>query len=91
MTPMDNDRISKGERSENALDHSISMRSRSGNINGSGRLIAFLYELIRDHVTPGVIEKLMIGLEGGSDTTYEYSNGWLATYCMDVAARLHDQ
>lgn len=49
-----------------------------------GRLVAFLYDLLRDHVTPGVVEKI------AQDATAEtlFTNGWLARYAEDLATRL---
>ena len=51
------------------------LRDRSGNVNFNGKLISFLYELMRDHVPTGVIEKIV---RESSDPDVEYCNGWLA-------------
>jgi hypothetical protein len=49
-------------------------------------LVSFLYELMRDHVPPGVIEEIMRKTMGPSAVVY--TNGWLAKYAEDVANRL---
>lgn len=62
-----------------------SLRSRSGSVKMDSRLVAFLYELMRDHVTPGEVEAIV---QGCSDPNVVYTNGWLALYAADLAARL---
>ncbi len=63
------------------------LRQRSGNVTSDSNLVEFLYLLMRDHATPGVVEELVrITRKGGSDTLF--SNGWLARYAEDVAQRL---
>jgi hypothetical protein len=61
------------------------MRNRSGNVNASSRLTSFLYDLMRDHVTPGVVEELV---RDSADKEVSYTNGWLAQYAFDLATRL---
>jgi hypothetical protein len=34
------------------------LRVRSGSVNIKSRLVSFLYDLLRDHLTPGVVEEL---------------------------------
>lgn len=51
---------------------------RSGTVEYQDQLTSFLYELMRDHLTPGVIEKIVRNSE--SQDTTKYSNGWLAKY-----------
>ena len=63
------------------------LRERSGNVNSRDRLSAFLYELMRDHVTPGKIEELVRSLPHPGEEI-KYTNGWLASYCEDVARRI---
>jgi len=67
---------------------------RSGKVVGHSPLVSFLYDLMRDHLPPGVVERLVreSGLVGG-ETPYghwatTYTNGWLAMYAKDVADRL---
>lgn len=62
------------------------IRKKSGNIDYNNKLIAFLYILMRDDITPGRIENIMINHI--FDAKSEYSNGWLAKYAEDIAERL---
>lgn len=63
------------------------LRVRSGNVVSGNRLAAFLYDLMRDQVPPGVIEEIVRKLpKPGQDVVY--TNGWLASYCEDVAKRI---
>ena len=58
---------------------------RSGAVMTESKLVSFLYELMRDHVSPGAIE----GLVNHSQTLpCSMTNGWLASYAADVAERL---
>lgn len=67
-------------------DENDDLRSRSGFISDKSKLVSFLYELMRDHITPGQIESLV------RSSLYEeytvYTNGWLAEYAQDLAKRL---
>ena len=66
------------------------LRVRSGNVVSGSRLAAFLYDLIRDQVPPGIIEEIVQKLpKPGQDAVY--TNGWLASYCEDLAKRIVDQ
>jgi len=68
------------------------MRMKSGDIHDNRPLIVFLYRLLRDEITPGRLEQIL--LEAGIDqpvTTPRdnvFTNGWLATYAQDIAWRL---
>lgn len=62
------------------------MRKKSGNINYTDKLTAFLYILMRDSVTPGRIEEILINHI--DEAEQEYTNGWLAKYANYVAERL---
>lgn len=57
----------------------------SGEVQREGKLVAFLYLLMRDHVPTGVIGDLMKNLGEGSAS---YTNGWLAKYAEHVAKEL---
>ena len=70
-------------------DKNVAMRERSGTVQINSRLVSFLYELMRDHLPPGVIEEIVRASEGESDVVY--TNGWLAQYAQDIANRLKDQ
>ena len=63
------------------------LRARSGNVTNRDRLAGFLYELMRDYVTPGKIEELVRNLPKPGEEV-KYTNGWLASYCEDVAKRI---
>jgi hypothetical protein len=62
------------------------IRERSGNVEIDSILVSFLYELMRDHVTPGVIEVIM--QNSIKESKVMYTNGWLAKYAEDLALRL---
>lgn len=62
------------------------MRERSGRVQIDSKLVSFLYQLMRDHVTPGVIEEVLNDSVHESDVVY--TNGWLAKYAEDIAKRL---
>lgn len=64
------------------------MRKRSGNINYKDKLTAFLYVLMRDSITPGRIEEIMINHI--DEEEQQYTNGWLAKYANDIAKRLNN-
>jgi hypothetical protein len=68
------------------------LRKRSGEVELEGRLISFLYELMRDHITPGQIEDIVRSIEisEAMGTSIRYSNGWLAKYAADLASRLDE-
>lgn len=71
------------------IDKIEALRERSGSIRLESRLVSFLYQLMRDHVTPGIVEKLLA--ESEDEPNVLYTNGWLAKYAEDVANRLKDQ
>lgn len=62
-----------------------SLAGRSGGVEDSRRLVSFLYELMRDHLPPGLVEE---ALRQSPARTTTYTNGWLARYAQDVADRL---
>ena len=66
------------------------LRKRSGTVAYDDKLTSFLYELMRDHLPPGVVEELVRDAELGTPTVV-FSNGWLATYAHDLAKRLTDE
>jgi hypothetical protein len=71
-----------------SITETKSIAERSGNVKIINPLTEFLYILMRDHVTPGVVEKIMTERISGRPYT-DYSNGWLALYADDVAKRLY--
>lgn len=66
-----------------------SLKMRSGKVRDNRALVAFLYVLMRDHVTPSNIEEIMSHVNEENKTEYELSNGYLAMYAKDLATRLH--
>lgn len=65
------------------------LRKDSGEITSKSKLVSFLYQLMRDELPAGTVEKIMtqiIDKEQGQDISY--SNGWLAQYAMNIARRL---
>ena len=73
---------------------SMSMRQRSGEEESGDLLVAFLYLLMRDHITPGTVEYMMIQLEKERwqiepRWKMEFTNGWLAKNAKDVANRIY--
>lgn len=74
------------DKQAKAIERSAAIRSRSGSVDSSDPLVAFFYTLMRNHVTPGVIEEMMIdGLDEPREV--QYSNGWLASYAIDLVNR----
>lgn len=61
------------------------LRERSGSVTVNSKLVSFLYELMRDHVPQGILEKLVIESQ---TSEVKYTNGWLASYAADIAKRL---
>lgn len=56
-------------------------------------VVAFLYELMRDHVTPGVLERIVtvhedVKIDEPFDFEFELSNVHLARYAEELARRL---
>lgn len=70
-------------------DHllNLMMRRRSGSVRFSDDLTSFLYVLMRDQLSPGVVEELVREAEN-EQPHREFSNGWLANYAHDLAKRL---
>lgn len=62
------------------------IRDRSGCVEIDSLLVSVLYELIRDHIPPGIIEGIIVNSQ--KDTRVVYTNGWLARYAEDLALRL---
>ncbi len=61
----------------------------SGTYMFSDQLTNFLYTLMRDHLTPGVVEKLVLQIEEEqTKQPITYTNGWLAAYSNYLALRL---
>lgn len=63
----------------------IALRERSGSIKINSKLVSFLYDLMRDHLSPGEIEEIV---RASQEPEVVYTNGWLAKYAEDLANRL---
>lgn len=61
------------------------IRKDSGEVNINSKLTSFLYELMRDNVPPGELERLV---RDSQVESVQYTNGWLAKYAEDLANRL---
>lgn len=66
----------------------VRMRAASGSVTSQDPLVAFLYVLLRDQVSPGKLEDLILNNVSQTPVETLYSNGWLANYCKDIAQRL---
>ena len=70
------------------------MRKASGNINDDRTLVCFLYLLMRDAVTPGKMEQILLSISNINDKDtplkdkFQLTNGWLAQYAQDIADRI---
>lgn len=62
------------------------LRELSGSVNINSRLVGFLYDLMRDHLTPGIVEELV--REAMIEPNINYTNGWLAKYAEYLANNL---
>lgn len=69
-----------------APDSTEYLRHKSGGVTSDDNLVSFLYELMRDHVTPGVVEQVM--RNSVARINVDYTNGWLAEYAKYIAERL---
>lgn len=64
------------------------MRERSGSVTDDRPLVSFLYELMRDRMTPGQVEELVQSVESEGRKECLFTNGRLAAYSKDLADRL---
>lgn len=68
-------------------DENEALRHRTGEVNDDDPLVNFLYLLMRDHLSTGVVEGIVQpDLQRGGLS--QYTNGHLARYAQDLAARL---
>lgn len=51
-------------------------------------LVAFFYELMRDHLPVGKVEQLVQNCEMGPDKAVVFTNGALARYAQELVKRL---
>ncbi len=67
---------------------------RSGKVKSDSKLVGFIYDLLRDKIPPGEMERIL--KDGKTSNVNEnnpvyYSNGWIANYALDIANRLSDE
>ena len=67
------------------------MHVQSGRVVSDDRVVWQIYTLLRDHVQPGVIERLVDDIESSDNKTATFTNGWLAHYAIDLARRLKEK
>jgi hypothetical protein len=73
-------------------DANARMRAASGTVRDERPLVAFLYRLLRDRMSPSDVEGLLDAAQLiGPDNVAVFTNGWLALYAQDIAARLTDE
>lgn len=70
-------------------DENAKLRESSGSVQINSKLVSFLYELMRDHLPAGEVEKIVRASD--SEPNVVYTNGWLAQYAEHLANRLKDQ
>ncbi len=75
-------------------DQNVRLAIESGKVGDRRPLVGFLYDLLRDHVQPGTVEGMVRRqfephnpFDDKIDS-YSFTNGWLAKYAQDIAARL---
>ena len=65
------------------------LRIDSGFVNSHDKLVGFLYLLLRDYVPAGDIEEIMKQIsKKESSETYEFTNGYIASYAKNIQERL---
>lgn len=64
------------------------MRDRSGKVNSDVKMVGFLYELMRDYVPVGQVERLVRNNTHENCDSFSFTNGWLAEIAKDMAGRL---
>jgi hypothetical protein len=70
-------------------NHNDELRKRTGAKRADDGLISFLYELMRDHLPAGVVEKLVQNVvDEQPKYPIVFTNGYLADYAADLAARI---
>lgn len=65
------------------------LREASGSVTDDRPLVAFLYHLLRDHLPAGRVAAIVNeATVVSTENVAEFTNGWLAEYAKDCAARL---
>jgi hypothetical protein len=68
------------------IERTEELRAESGSIDDTDPLVCFLYLLLRDHILPGDIENILA--QARVVTHGEFTNGFLAQYAQNIAAKL---
>ena len=63
------------------------LRERSGEVTSSDPMVSLFYELMRDAVPPGELERIVVNV-CIENTPVVFTNGYLARYAQDLADRL---
>lgn len=77
------------EKEKIHADAEEEMRLMSGDVSDDRPLVALLFVLMRDHITPGAMETIFenhVAVANGQKQ--RYSNGWLAKHAQDLARRI---
>lgn len=61
------------------------LRKASGGVKDNTRLVSFLYDLMRDHLPAGTVQRLVMDAQ---ELPVEFTNGYLAKYAKYLAKRL---
>lgn len=72
------------------MTHVEKTREASGHVSYEDPIVEFLYLLMRDHLSTGVVEDLVLETEESHGPTL-YTNGWLAKYAMYLVKRLRSE
>ena len=62
------------------------LRIESGEESSDDPVVSFLYELMRDHLAPGVVSTIVSN--SNSKQTTNFTNGYLAKYAKFLAKEL---
>lgn len=60
-------------------------------MDSNSRLVGLLYLLLRDHLTAGHVEEMVTSVSSEQGPPYQFTNGWLAQYAIDLAARINGE
>jgi len=75
-------------REEWLKDEANQLKIRSGNVYSDDKLVAFIYELLRDYLPVSDVEMCVRNSTGPGTEEFNFCNGYLADYAKDIAKRL---
>ena len=64
------------------------MRKRSGEVDSFDPVVALLYVLLWDHLPSADLEDALQIVASDAPERFEFTNGWLANYALDMRDRL---